>query len=78
MTQTPRSNTPHPFIWSNKSRLPISAKSFEINPEQNAMNEIRPNPTMIDTKADVDEAALRREEAMNKPHRDNSTSLLLA
>jgi hypothetical protein len=33
------------------------------------MNEIRPNPTMIDTKADVDEAALRREEAMNAPYR---------
>lgn len=33
------------------------------------MNEIRPNPTIIDPKADVDEAALKLEEAMNTPYR---------
>jgi hypothetical protein len=70
-----RSKSPSPFIWGSKSKSPISGKAFEINSEQNAMNEIRPNPTIIDPKADVDEAALKLEEAMNTPYRSvGSTS----
>jgi hypothetical protein len=74
-TPTGRSNSPSQSIWgSSKNKSPISAKAFEINAEQNATNEIRPNPTMIDTAADVDEAALRREEAMNAPYQGRGIS----